>query len=740
MASDPGHPLAQMISLEPRLLDLVAAAVIVSDLSGTVIFANAFCESLYGIRPEDLVGERATRLSPEPLAAEQMREISDAVLSGGTWEGDFRVEHADGSLVEVHAIDSPLYDHNKNVIGVVSVSFDVTAERQAAAHLRNMINVGQILRDIGQTLVGNLQPDLVWQTVLDAARRLTRARGGVVLAPHDGGLMTITTSGRMLEASNEHSLGSDDPLVALLTKLDDHAAIGDVECEQPDAVATVNKVLPLRGDRVRSLLAAPVRSGDGDLFGYMCLAHFNANAFDASHAQVLTSIASQAGQVLDIARLLRAAETELEARRRSEAEQRFYAETSALLSWSLAYPESFEQLARLCVPFLADLCLIDVTDDQAIRRVAAVHADPEKEPLVRELGGQYSPDPYGAHPAASVARGGISQFAPAMSDEFLRQTTRDDDHFRIVKQLGFTSYMCVPLIARGRTLGALTLVSAGSGRRFDADDLARAEEFARRAALALDNARLYSERDHVARALQSSLLPPSLPAIPGVRIAARYRAAGEGNEVGGDFYDVFQLQRRSWVLAIGDVSGKGPEAAAIAGLARHTLRAVALEGRTPRRLLTALHEALVRGGESHGQFCTVCCALLQPREHGARLTVACGGHPPPLVRKANGETSAIDCTGGMLGLSRTVTLRQRVLDLDPGDIVVLYTDGITEAHERNAELFGEERLMDVVSRTRSGAEAVADAIVRAVTDHGPAEPRDDLAVLVLEVDPQPTEH
>jgi hypothetical protein len=187
-----------------------------------------------------------------------------------------------------------------------------------------------------------------------------------------------------------------------------------------------------------------------------------------------------------------------------------------------------------------------------------------------------------------------------------------------MRQLDPMSYMCVPLEARGRRLGALTLVSSGSGRSFGPADLVLAEEFARRAGLALDNARLYSERDHVARALQSSLLPPTLPDIPGAHVTARYRAAGEGNEVGGDFYHVFQVDRRRVWFAIGDVSGKGPEAAAIAGLARHTLRALALHERSPRQLLTALHDTLMLG-EGRGEFCTV---MLRPAPTERRRRLA----------------------------------------------------------------------------------------------------------------------
>jgi serine phosphatase RsbU (regulator of sigma subunit) len=416
--------------------------------------------------------------------------------------------------------------------------------------------------------------------------------------------------------------------------------------------------------------------------------------------------------------------------------QRFLAETSALLSWSLDYPESYERLARLCVPFLADLCLIDVADDGGIRRRAAVHADAEQAEFVHMLETKFAPDPYGPHPAASVVHGGSSEMAAELTDEYLRATTRSEEHFQVVKALDFTSYMCVPLTARGRNLGALTLVSAGSGRRFDSSDLALAEELARRAGLALDNARLFAERDHVARALQSSLLPPLLPSIPGVHLAARYRAAGEGNEVGGDFYDVFQVGRSAWTLVLGDVSGKGPEAAAIAGLARHTLRAVAMQQRAPRRLLAALHETLAHG-EGHGEFCTVCCALLQssPQRPGlARLTIACAGHPPPVVRRADGSVELATSTGPLLGLPlRQMRFRQQTFDLAAGDTVVMYTDGVTEAHHRTQQLFGEERLMETIRTAPADVDGVADSILDAVISYGPSDPRDDVAVIVLQI-------
>jgi serine phosphatase RsbU (regulator of sigma subunit) len=465
----------------------------------------------------------------------------------------------------------------------------------------------------------------------------------------------------------------------------------------------------------------------------MVVAHTEAERFASTEESLLADIAAQAGIVLDIARLFRAAEVEISARRRAEEVQRFFAETSAVLSSSLAYPESFEQVGRLCVPFLADMCLIDVAEEHGMRRLAAVHNDPDKARLVAELEEHYAPDPHGSHPAASVVRGGPPAVAGSVSDEFLRQTTRDDRHLDIMKQLDPMSYMCVPLEARGRRLGALTLVSSGSGRSFGPADLVLAEEFARRAGLALDNARLYSERDHVARALQSSLLPPTLPDIPGAHVTARYRAAGEGNEVGGDFYHVFQVDREAWWFAIGDVSGKGPEAAAIAGLARHTLRALALHERSPRQLLTALHDTLMLG-EGRGEFCTVCCALLQPSGGGLQLSLACGGHPPPVIRRADGTVEVATCSGPLLGLPVKLAFAEQTVQLAPGDTVVLYTDGVTEAHHPNQDLFGEERLIDVIGHAGTSVDQVADAIIAAVSDYGPAEPRDDVAVVVLTID------
>ncbi|MET1011355.1 MAG: GAF domain-containing protein, partial [Actinomycetota bacterium] len=269
---------------------------------------------------------------------------------------------------------------------------------------------------------------------------------------------------------------------------------------------------------------------------------------------------------------------EAEAQAQAEAARqrvRFVSDASELLAISLDYPATLVRLAELVVREIADLCLIDLVHDSgAVERVAAVHANSSKQSLAEQLC-RYAPRQGNSNPVARALATGEAQVFADHSAGSLRAFTQDEEHLRIVGELGIQSSVSVPLIARGRTLGVLTLVSTTPDIRYGQTDVPLAEEIARRAAVRIDNARLYEERDHTAKVLQRSLLPPSLPSIPHVELAARYLPVGEGNEVGGDFYVVFVGGDGNWAAAVGDVCGKGPEAAAVMGLARHTLRAVA---------------------------------------------------------------------------------------------------------------------------------------------------------------------
>ncbi|MBI3911015.1 MAG: PAS domain S-box protein [Armatimonadetes bacterium] len=437
----------------------------------------------------------------------------------------------------------------------------------------------------------------------------------------------------------------------------------------------------------------------------------------------------------------RAARAEAEAAQRRFA---FLAEAGRILASSLDYEATLNSVAHLVVPYMADWCAVDMVEgDGQIRRVAVVHADPKKEQWAREMQYRCPPDLSAPRGVAKVLRTGVLEFYPETWDEVLVAMARDAEHLRLLREGGGKCGMIVPLVARGRTLGAISFVSAESGRHYGPDDLALAQELARDASLAVENARLYKQQIYVARTLQESLLPPRLPEIPKVEMAACYRPAYEGVDVGGDFYDVFETGPGAWAMVIGDVSGKGVDAAAVTALARYTLRAVSMYERRPSRVLVQLNEAILRQHLGDG-FCTVAyvCLDLSSRTspggvRGVRLSVSCGGHPLPLLRRADGRVEAIGRPGTLLGLFPDADLVDVQAEMHPGDTLILYTDGVVEARQ-NGDLFGQERLASLVgSCAGQDAHAIAEQIERTVVAFQGGTPRDDIAILALRILPSP---
>ncbi|HEV2756138.1 MAG TPA: SpoIIE family protein phosphatase [Actinomycetota bacterium] len=415
------------------------------------------------------------------------------------------------------------------------------------------------------------------------------------------------------------------------------------------------------------------------------------------------------------------------------AQQRlaFLATASAQIAASLDYRRTLQSLVNLAVPRLADWCFVDVLqEDDSHVRVALAYADPSDAEIAREL---QQPSPSGERiGVAHVLKGGRSILVDHYTDDVLSEIGVTEERRELLRRIQPTSHMIVPLRARGRVLGALVLVATRSGRVYTADDLYLAEELAGRAAVAIDNARLFQERTHVARTLQKSLLPPNLPEIPGIDLAARYEPAGEGNEVGGDFFDVFRWGRRRWALVIGDVSGKGPDAAAVTGLARHTLRAAALAQRSPSAILGVLNEALLADGPRE-KFSTVVFATLEMTDDGVCLTAASGGHPPPLVLRKDGQLEELAAPGTLIGVFPDVELADQFTYLEPGDTVVFYTDGVTDIPGIEDE--SSSLLVETFVRSASihDPRAIADDIVRRAVEVQNGTPRDDIALIVLRV-------
>ncbi len=426
-----------------------------------------------------------------------------------------------------------------------------------------------------------------------------------------------------------------------------------------------------------------------------------------------------------------ALEAERRAREAAEAARSraaFIADAGALLDESLELDDTLESLARLCVPRVGDWCSFSLASPGGrIRNVAVAHTDPAMIELARELQDRYPPDHTAGTGAPAVIRSGRSELYAEIPDDMLRLGARDQEHYEILAGLGMTSVMVVPLTARGETFGAITFVAADSGRYFGADDLAFAQDLAARAALALDNARLYRERSHVARTLQASLLPEALPEIPGIRIAARYEPLGAATEVGGDFYDVYPTGDEQWVVVIGDVCGKGAEAAALTALARYTLRAVSPA--PPAEALLRLNDAILRQ-RNDLRFITLVYAVLDLSEGRRRLTLSSGGHPPPLLLHPTAPGEVIDCAGTLIGITPNPTLNECTVELGPGDTVAFYTDGVTESS--HADPLGAEAILTAVAG-RHTAEDVADGLHRLARSNGMHAARDDVAILTLQV-------
>src|SRR5919197_418720 len=423
---------------------------------------------------------------------------------------------------------------------------------------------------------------------------------------------------------------------------------------------------------------------------------------------------------------------EITERKRAERRSAFLAEASALMDQSLDTEVTLRNLGAMVVPELADWFAVDLLGrDHEIHRAAVAHPDPKKTALAWELARRFPASLDDEAGFGHTIRSGCSELLPQVPDHLLDQVSGGrPEYARILRGLGLTSTMIVPLRARGRILGAMLLGAAESGRRFTASDLALAEELGVRCALALDNARLYQERSDTARTPQSSLLPPGLPTIDGVELAARYRAAGEGNEVGGDFYDVFAWDE-AWAVVIGDVCGKGPDAAAITALARYTVRAVTLHEHTPSATLQTLNDAMLRQ-LSGDQFCTVALGRVDPLDGGGfRVVLSLGGHPPPLVLRASGGVEALAQQGTLLGVVDHPRLEDSEHVLDVGDTLLLYTDGVTEARVRSWEL-GEQGLVSLLKGCAGQAAAeIVETIERAVVGVQAGDPRDDIALLAL---------
>jgi len=417
---------------------------------------------------------------------------------------------------------------------------------------------------------------------------------------------------------------------------------------------------------------------------------------------------------------------------RSQRRLALLAEATSMLAATLDVEQSLTRLTRLVVPLMADWCTVDllVDADGGMRRLASRHADPELAPLLDVLA-ERQPTSLEEHSLTrQVLEGGPPVLIESVNAAHLAAATDDLELREAYRQLATGSAIVVPLEARRQVLGALSMFTSDSGRTYDADDLSMAADLARRAALTVDNARLYQREHDVAEALQRSLLP-TLPEVAGLDRAARYLPSRMAGQVGGDWYDLLPLPDGTIGVAIGDVMGHDLTAAAAMGQLRSVLRSYAWQGGGPAEVLDHLDE-LVQGLGMAQLATTVYGRLHLPSPDGpGMLRYSNAGHLPPALRTPDGSVRFLTggqslLVGAALGTPRTEA--QEVIEA--GSVLVLYTDGLVEDRDVDIDDGLAALAATLTAASGSDAESIADVLTDALTN---GERNDDVAILVVKV-------
>lgn len=395
---------------------------------------------------------------------------------------------------------------------------------------------------------------------------------------------------------------------------------------------------------------------------------------------------------------------------------------------SLSEPVALQRAARLLTAEFADWSVIDVVRSGEMHRAAV--AGPEAYEGNHGTRLLETVDPGACELPREVLEAANSVLHPLVEDDAAFGVS--DGGTPVLTALRAGSVLCVPLRNQNENLGVLTLVRRSDRPRFELSDLGLIEEIADHLALALRTERRFQRRSEAVEALQASLLPQAVPAIPGLEMDVAYHAATEGVEVGGDFYDVFEVPG-GWGLILGDVCGKGEEAAAVTATVRHGARLLGLWHADPVETLRQVNNAMVARYETD-RFVTAVSAYLDWFEQGVRVRLASAGHPRAAVLRADGGVHFASGGGLPLGLFHDAHVEGQELQLLPGATLLLYSDGVTEARSPDGALYGDERLADVLARARG---LPASALVKAVEDelfeHSAGSTHDDVALLAVRV-------
>ncbi|MFR0356834.1 SpoIIE family protein phosphatase [Streptomyces sediminimaris] len=727
-------------SLPSELLPIadgrVRVAVVQIDRTGSITAWNEDAEELFGYPAEQVTGKPLTDLAAWPHTPGTSTGIAEA-LQLSRWEGSYGIRGASGRVTPVYASHLRVRDTG----GEPSTVCLLVRDHERAV-LQTPVRLppsdaatggeGQS-NDPFEVFIGSPAPD-----DLDGLLQRTVERARDMLDGDSAFLLLATDDETELEVRASTGLPSARQRFARVPVEAGPGRYGSARMPAVhDDLAAVPGAVPLlSGTGMRSVVTVPLKV-EGRLTGSLGVAAEGAGRFSNEEALRLQFAADRIALAVESARL-----GELERLRRGSLS--FLVEASDLLAGTLDRDQTLALMAQMTVPTLATWCAVYTIADQASEPYLSyvLHEDEELIDGIKSLLSKVPPPDPVPTPGARVwtAPGEVAHQAALRSSMRSLGLSGGPTH-QIASGIGPTlatasavggETVVLPLVARNRVIGMLTL-GKPTDEHFRQEILELAEDLSRRAALALDNARLYSERTAISQSLQRSLLPPELPEIGGVEVEVIYRAAGEGNEVGGDFYDLFPISDGAYGFAIGDVCGTGPNAAAVTGLARHALRLLAREGLSGPAVLERLNSAILDEG-ARSRFLTLLYGELRPQEDGsAQLKVVCAGHPLPLRLRQDGTVEPAAEPQPLLGVMDDLELYEQTVTLDAGDVLLCVTDGVTERRE-GTRMLGDDGLADVLTAcTGLTAGAVAARIMRAVERFASDAPSDDMAILAMRV-------
>jgi PAS domain S-box-containing protein len=477
---------------------------------------------------------------------------------------------------------------------------------------------------------------------------------------------------------------------------------------EPLAMSDVPSVRLLRGQTAEPLLMRTVDRRSGEV------------RWDLLKTAGLTDRDGELSAAVTVIEDLTAVKT-------AEVHMRILSEAGRVLTSMLELDQTLQSVAELAVPEFADWCAVDLIDEELARdHVAIAHADAGRREQVSQVGEFRAPELSPDSTLGRVFLTGKSELIELVGDALLRRRAQDATDLEILRALEIRSAIVVPLRVRARIIGVITFCTAESHRRLTQDDLALAEQLADRVAIAVESSRLQTTISRVAETLQQSLIPNDPPSVPGWELAALYRPAGaaERIEVGGDFYEVFDAGPASIAL-IGDVTGHGVTAATVTALMRYGARFASRLEPQPAAILHRLDEELRR--LSSQTLCTALCARLGRGE----LVLSSAGHPPALRVDAGGSVTEAPAPGPLLGAFEDAKWSEETVPVGPGELVLLYTDGVTETAGGD-ERFGLRRLRALLaSHAGASPAALLDALAAALDDFRVSDPGDDVAALAL---------